>query len=108
MSRRSFLLAFAAFIFVSALGFALLFPRFDCADGTRLTRDIPPPAGSPSGWICRQDDVGYVPESRTPLKVWVAVGGLLVGIALVSIAVRRDEGPIGTSRHGGPIGASPG
>jgi hypothetical protein len=108
LSRRSLLLALAAFIFVSALGFAFLFPRFDCADGARLMRDIPPPAGNPNGWICRQDDVGHVPENRTPVKVWVAVGGLLVGIALVSSGVRRDEGPIETSRRGRPIGATPG
>jgi hypothetical protein len=88
LSRRSILLTLAALIFVSALGFTFLFPRFDCADGTRLMPDIPPPAGSPNGWICRRSDVGYVPKSRTPSKVWVAVGGLLVGTWLVVVAAR--------------------
>jgi hypothetical protein len=104
MSRRSNLLALAGLIFVSALGFALLFPRFDCLDGHRLERS-PPPAGSPNGWMCRRSDVGYVPESRTPLKVWVAVGGLMIGGALVLIALRHDDGS-GARRRRDPIGAS--
>ncbi len=88
LGRRSTLLSLAGLIAVIALALALFIPQYDCKAGTGLARDIPPPAGSPNGWICVSGDVSYVPDNRMPLKVGIALGGLVLAGLLVLVAAR--------------------
>ena len=90
---RVWVVVSAAAVLIGSLVFAFVYPRFDCAPTTTLMRDIPPPAGSPNGWTCRQSDTGYVPEDRRPLKVGVAIVGSLVAIALAVTASRLGSDP---------------
>jgi hypothetical protein len=81
----------ATAVLLASLSFALAYPRFDRRKPwQQLQRDIPPPAGSPDGWICTSGDVGYVPRSRLPTKLGIAVGGLVVAAVLLFVAGRKD------------------
>jgi hypothetical protein len=84
-------MSLAFLVAVGALAFALFLPEFGCRAGWRLSRDAPPPAGSPNGWVCSSEDVRYVPDSRMPLKVGIALGG--VGAAgLLGLVGSRTDG----------------
>jgi hypothetical protein len=83
----------AAAVLIGSLVFALAYPRFDCEPGHTLMRDIPPPAGSHSGWTCRQSDTGYVPEDRRPLKVGVAIAGSFAAAVVAITASRSSPAP---------------
>lgn len=101
-------LAFAGLVLVTSLCAALLVPRFRCREGFDLQRDIPPPAGSPNGWICRRSDVGYVPhDDGLPFKWFIGAVGVLVATAFVAAGRERDgpsslpEGPEVPQEGGG-------
>jgi hypothetical protein len=79
----------AGLVAVGALAVALFLPEFGCRSGTHLVRDIPPPAGSPNGWLCVSGDLGYVPDSRLPVKVGIGLGGILVAGLLMLVAHRE-------------------
>ena len=57
----------------------------------QLRPDIPPPAGSPNGWLCSRTDVGYVPRDRMAVKISAAAAGVLVAGALLLAARKPTE-----------------
>jgi hypothetical protein len=67
---------------VAAGGFvvALSLPMYTCRSGYRFVDHSGAPGGEPS---CMVSDVGYRPTSWLPIKITVAVGGVVAAIAIL-------------------------
>lgn len=84
---RRALLVVALLVLVLSVGAGIALPRYSCREGYRLVTESGPGA-SPTGVACVGSDVGYVPDSRMPLKVAIGVGGSVVAVALALVAIR--------------------
>jgi hypothetical protein len=77
----------ALLVLVVAVGTAIALPRYTCRAGYHLVKEEGLGA-SPTGVACLRSDVGYVPNSRLPLKVGIEAGGALVAVVLSLAATR--------------------